>query len=385
VVRSERGAYERDRATGTYKIRGDGRVEISDQERKEKARILDLLVHHYGAGARVLNPRNHTNVYASEGGAYDIRGIEEKFLDPKTGKLSPQALKHWSLLDKTLDYLRIRHKIFTSGNIYTTCPIHLWFGKTPARLRRLHYQNKFRAYIQYIGTVAFTCDSWHCTWEQCPLYRKKKAGKNDFERIKFDIFNLLQILDAVEHGLPSMRRRHNVAHYSKMLAEEWDAEIKALKAGSGENRGGEGYPKYKGHVVKKKALIRVLKMPTKNPALTDEFVKTMLHLINSSPVQDITSAMKSDEEYHLHAGTSYTVMQLGAAAKLWLYIWIRCEEAGKRIELDIRDCERTLDIVKGSYYAYREVLEEHGCLKTDKQGRVSVSVLREKSRIKPSV
>ncbi|MGO9572150.1 MAG: hypothetical protein ACLP5H_31910 [Desulfomonilaceae bacterium] len=77
-------------------------MEISEQERKEKARIFDLLVRHYGAGARVLNPRNHTNVYSTEGGAYDLKGIEEKFLDAKTGKLSAQALKHWTLLDKTL-------------------------------------------------------------------------------------------------------------------------------------------------------------------------------------------------------------------------------------------------------------------------------------------
>ena len=105
----------------------------------------------------------------------------------------------------------------------------------------------------------------------------------------------------------------------------------------------------KGHVVKKKALIRALKMPTKNPALTEEFVKTLLHLINSSPVQEITSTMRSDEEYHLHTGSSYTVMQLGAAAKLWLYIWIRCEEAGSKIDLNIRDCERTLDIAAVSH------------------------------------
>jgi len=354
-------------------------MEISEQERNEKARIFDLLVHHYGAGARVLNPRNHTNVYSAEGGAYDIRGIEEKFLDPKTGKLSAQALKHWTLLDKTLVYLRTRHKIFTSGNVYTTCPIHPWFGKTPARLRRLHYQNKFRAYVQYVGTVAFRCDSWHCTWEQCPLHRSKRSKKRDLWQAKFDIFNLLHILDAIDHGMHYPHRRHNLGYYSKKLAEEWDEEVKALKSGSGEDRGGEGYPKYRGHVVKKKALIRVLKMPTKNPALTEEFVKALLHLINSSPVREITSTMKSDEEYHLHAGSSYTVMQLGAAAKLWLYVWIRCEEAGRRIDLNIRDCERTLDIARSRIYVYRELLEKHGCLNTDKDGRVSVSVLREKT------
>ena len=61
---------------------------------------------------------------------------------------------------------------------------------------------------------------------------------------------------------------------------------------------------------------------------------------------------------------------LGAASKLWLYIWIRCEEAGRRIELNIRDCERTLDVVKATYYAYREVLEKHGCLNMDKKGLI---------------
>jgi len=78
-------------------------------------------------------------------------------------------------------------------------------------------------------------------------------------------------------------------------------------------------------------------------------------------------------------------MQLGAAAKLWLYIWIRCEEAGRRIDLNTRDCELTLDISRSRIYVYREVLEKHGCLNVDKDGRVSVSVLREKSQVKPSV
>ena len=90
--------------------------------------------------------------------------------------------------------------------------------------------------------------------------------------------------------------------------------------------------------------------------------------------------MRSDEEYHLHAGSSYTVMQLGAAAKLWLYIWIRCEEAGRRIDLNITGLRAYPGHCPGLvYYVYREVLERHGCLNTDKQGRVSVSVLREKT------
>ena len=93
----------------------------------------------------------------------------------------------------------------------------------------------------------------------------KKAKRKDLWQIKFDIFNLLQILDAIDHGVLYPHRRHNLGYYAKMLAEEWNEEIKALKSGSGEDRGGEGYLKYQGHVVKKKALIRVLKMPTKNP------------------------------------------------------------------------------------------------------------------------
>jgi hypothetical protein len=89
---------------------------MSDDERKEKARIFDLLVTSSGVRGRVLNRRNHTNVFADDKGTFDLRGIEEKFSDPKTSELSAQALKHWSLMDKTLDYLREEHGIFGTGN-----------------------------------------------------------------------------------------------------------------------------------------------------------------------------------------------------------------------------------------------------------------------------
>ncbi len=104
---------------------------MTDKERKEKARIFDLLVNHYGAPGRVLNPRNHTNVFADTTGTYDLRDVEEKFRDPESGGLSAQALKHWTLMDKTLDYLREEYGVFESGTLYTTCPIHSYFGKTP--------------------------------------------------------------------------------------------------------------------------------------------------------------------------------------------------------------------------------------------------------------
>lgn len=354
-------------------------MEISEQERQEKAKLFDLLVNHYGAGAKVLNRRNHTNVFSNETGTYDIRGIDEKFLDPDTGRLLPQALKHWTLLDKTLDYLRIHHNLFASGNVYTTCPIHPWFGKTPTQLRQSYYQNKFRAYIQYIGSVAFTCDSWNCKWEQCRLNHKRRTKKKNFWEIRFDIFNLMQILDSIKNGAPFPYRKHELRYYSNLLAAEWSKEVSPLKSGPGEDRGGEGYPKYRGHLVNKKRLLRALKTPTNNAALIVEFTKTLLHLINSSPTQIITSKMRSDEDYHFHEQTSFTIMKLGAAAKLWVYIWIRCEEAGRAIDLNIRDCERTLDIVKASYYSYRESLEKHGCLNIGKLGRISVSVLREKT------
>jgi hypothetical protein len=108
-------------------------MNMSDEERKQKARIFDLLVNNYGVPARVMNLRNHTNVLSDEAATYDPRDIEEQFRDPGTGALPVQALKHWALMDKTLDYLRNECGIFESGNLYTTCPIHRHSGKTPAR------------------------------------------------------------------------------------------------------------------------------------------------------------------------------------------------------------------------------------------------------------
>ncbi len=102
---------------------------------ERKAKIHDLLVTQYGSPGKILNPRNHTNVYSTASGNFDLRDIEEKFLDASSGKLSAQALKHWLLLDKTLEYLRKEYGIFLQGNLYTTCPIHSYFGRSlPARM-----------------------------------------------------------------------------------------------------------------------------------------------------------------------------------------------------------------------------------------------------------
>ena len=108
-------------------------MDTSKDVRTEKARIFELLINHYGVPGRVLKPRNHTNVFAETTGTYDLRGIEEKFRDPDTGELSAQALKHWTLMDQTLEFLREEYGIFESGNLYTACPIHRHSGKTPAR------------------------------------------------------------------------------------------------------------------------------------------------------------------------------------------------------------------------------------------------------------
>lgn len=67
-------------------------MSLTENERKEKARIFDLLVNNYGVPGRVLNPRNHTNVFAQEAATHDQRDIDEKLRDPETGELSAQAL-----------------------------------------------------------------------------------------------------------------------------------------------------------------------------------------------------------------------------------------------------------------------------------------------------
>ncbi len=347
---------------------------MSEEERKEKVRIFDLLVNHYGAPGRVMNPRNHTNVFADTTGTYDLRDIEEKFRDPGTGDLSPQALKHWTLMDQTLDYLREEYGIFVSGNLYTTCPIYSYFGKTPARDRSAFFQNKFRAYVQYVGTIAFTCDSRLCPWVDCPLHNSKFPRKKDLGKQKFDLFNLMQIMDAIDKGYQHPRFRDGLDHYRKKLADAWGMETLPLKSGPGEDRGGLGYAKYKGYKVEKSALMKKLYMSTNNEKMVQKFVEETRSLILKSPLVDVHSQTRSPDHCHIHKDFLGILNELGAAAKLWLYIWMRCEEERSAIEEDVSQCIRDTGLSRRSYNRFREELKLGGWLIEDEQGRLSVRV-----------
>jgi hypothetical protein len=347
---------------------------MSDDERKAKARIFDLLVNNYGVPGRVLNRRNHTNVFADDKASYDLRDIEEKFRDPDTGELSAQALKHWKLMDRTLDYLRVEYGIFKRGNLYTTCPIHPYFGKTSASDRRRFYQNKFRAYIQYVGTIAFTCDSRLCPWDACDLHHSKFPGKKDLGKQKFDIFNLMQILAAIKGGLKHPRFRHGLDHYRKKLADSWNMETLPLKSGPGEDRGGLGYAKYKGYKVEKSALMKKLYMSTNNEKMVQKFIEETRTLILKSPLVDVLSQTRSPHHCHIHQDFLGILNELGVASKIWLYIWMRCEEERAAIEEDVSKCIRDTGLSRRSYNRFREELKSGGWLFEDEQGRISVRV-----------
>lgn len=347
---------------------------MSEEAKKEKARVFDLLMNHYAAPGRVLNPRNHTNVYSAEFGSYDLRGIEEKFRDLETGELSAQALKHWTFMDRTLEYLRTEYGIFTSGNLYTTCPIHPYFGKIPARDRRAFFQNKFRAYIQYVGTIAFTCDSRLCPWDACALHHSTFPRKRDLGMQKFDVFNLMQILGAIKVGLKEPRFRHGLDHYRKKLADAWRMETLPLKSGPGEDRGGCGYAKYKGYKVEKSALMKKLWMPTSNEKLVGKFMEETGELILKSPLVDVLSRTRSPDHCHIHMDFVSILPELGAAAKLWLYVWMRCEEERSAVEEDVSRCIRETGMSRRSYNRFREILKDGGRLVEDERGGISVRV-----------
>ncbi len=321
-----------------------------------------------------MNRRNHTNVFADDKAAYDLRRIEEKFRDLATGDLSAQALKHWTLMDKTLDYLRKEYVIFASGNLYTTCPIHSYFGKTPARDRSRFYQNKFRAYIQYVGTIAFTCDSRLCPWDACALHRSKFPGKKDLGKQKFDIFNLMQILEAIKQGYQHPRFRHGLDHYRKKLADAWGMETLPLKSGTGEDRGGLGYAKYKGYKVEKSALMKKLYMATNNEKMVQTFIDETRSLILKSPLVDVLSQTRSPDHCHIHQDFLGILPELGSASKLWIYIWIRCEEERSAIEEDVTQCILDLGFSRPLYSRYRKALKDSDYLHQDDQGRISVRV-----------
>jgi hypothetical protein len=51
-------------------------MSLTETERKEKARIFDLLVNNYGVPGRVLNPRNHPRIFTVVDMRTDLKALD---------------------------------------------------------------------------------------------------------------------------------------------------------------------------------------------------------------------------------------------------------------------------------------------------------------------
>lgn len=76
-----------------------------------------------------------------------------------------------------------------------------------------------------------------CPWVDYPLHRSKFPRKKDLGKQKFDVFNLMQIMEAVRKGYQHPHFRHGLEHYRKKVADAWGLEALPLKSGPGEDRG----------------------------------------------------------------------------------------------------------------------------------------------------
>ncbi len=184
----------------------------------------------------------------------------------------------------------------------------------------------------------------------------------------------MQIMDSIDKGYQHPRFRHGLDHYRKKLADAWGMQTLPLKSGPDEDRGGLGYAKYKGYRVEKSALMKKLYVATNNEKMLQKFVEETRSLILKSPLVDVHSQTRSPDHCHIHKDFLGILTELGAAAKLWLYIWMRCEEERSAIEEDVSQCIKDTGLSRRSYNRFREELKQSGWLIEDEQGRLSVRV-----------
>ncbi len=207
----------------------------------------------------------------------------------------------------------------------------------------------------------------------CPLHRSKRKGRKQFGKQRFDLVNLVQILEALKERYAFDRVSHNREYYRKRIAEALGISTAPLKSGKGKDLKGKGFPKYKGYAVPKTKLREVLQMPTNNLELTEEFMESVRQLLRSCGRQGITSTARSPDLCHIHEKFMTILEEVGSAAKLWLYIWMLQEEARRGVKLDAKACGDALLVHRSTVLRYKKILEKKGYLKTA-DGRASVGV-----------
>ena len=321
---------------------------VPQDPKEQRVWMLDLLVHHYGIRGHVINPANHPSLK-------DLPKPEEP--DKKTGKPDARTLKSNERLYEIIAYFQREHGLFQEGILDIDCPIHQWFGHTAKE--DWVYAGVFRIIPREHGYIAFTClESGRCQWKWCPVHRSVS-----FFNQRFDPFDLLQILDSIKRGYHYPQKYGNVADYAAQLGQALGVETKKLRAEGSSSYEGLGRGRGRRFPYdKNQLLLEIMSNVPRNDAEVEAFVDKICGLIYQQPPEWVFDKTQSPTTVWFPDSAQNTLRKVGAAARLWLYLWIRQQQERGRVVAKMDEFATALGVSTKAIYRYRVSLEKTGKL-----------------------
>jgi hypothetical protein len=317
--------------------------------KSQKAWLLDLLINHYGIPGHVIDPAHQLILN-------DLPSAPAT--ETETKKQDARSVKSNDRLYQILAYLQKEHGLFLGGKLETDCPIHPWFGQTAKNALGI-YKGVFKIVPREHGYLAFTCRlSCKCQWVRCPIHPRVP-----FAEQRFDPFDLLQVLDSIKHAVRFPHVYGKISEYANTLAAALDVEIIALRAQKGQSPGGLG--RFRGRrypCQKNQLLIEVMTNVPVDDRGVDAFLERVWKLVwdrkQPQPFFDRTDCSNTV----WLPNCFQTLKQLGAASRLWLYIWILQQQSHNRVLANAQEFAEALGVTPKTVYAYRNKIDEAGKL-----------------------
>lgn len=337
-------------------------MQVPEDLQGQQQSMLNLLINNYGIPGQIIIPENHLI-------PHDLPQPQESSGTGK--KREAQTLKRNDRLYEVIRYLQERHGLFVQGTLCEDCPIHPWFGKRPEDDPRI-YQRVFHIIPRNHGYLAFTCrKDCECRWVECPIHPCRS-----FADQRFDPFDLLHVLDSIQRGYHYPIRCGNIDDCRKELAYALGIETRRLRVGSRQSADGLGRYKGKRYPADcNQLLIEIMYSLPQDDRAVQEFIERVCRLITygkaPEPVFDKTSFRTTVWFSETALGT---IRKSGAAARLWIYLWIAQQRQKQRVVVDVKKFAADLGVSEDSVLRYARALVKAGKLyrTTDKVGWTQV-------------
>ncbi len=317
---------------------------IPQDPKEQRAWMLDLLIHHYGIRGHVIDPANHLSLN-------DLPKPDEPA--KKTRKPDARMLKSNERLYELIAYFQREYGLFQEGIFDIDCPIHQWFGKTAKE--DWVYAGVFRIIPREHGYIAFTCnESGRCQWQWCPVNRSVPFAKQ-----RLDPFDLLQILDSIKRGYHYPQKYGNVADYAAQLGQALGVATKKLRAEGTSSSKGLGRGRGKRFPCDKNQLLNeIMSNVPRNDADVEAFVDKICGLIYKQQPEWVFDKTQSSNTVWLPDSAQNTLRKVGAAVRLWLYLWIRQQQERGRVVANVEEFATALGVSAKAIYRHRALLEK---------------------------